>query len=108
MAKPFRIKRNDLSRSIKWYPRASPATNYTGATAVFNMRFKDGSTKINRATATIGNDADGTFLQYDWAGTDTDTAGDFEAEFEATLSSGKPETTPNDGFIWVKIDEDIA
>lgn len=104
----FNIKRNDLSRSLKYYLQASSSSSFTGATAVFNMREKGGHTKINRASASIASDAGGDYCQYDWSGTDTDTAGQYEAEFEVTLSSGKPETYPNNTFIRINITEDIA
>lgn len=108
MARPFVIKRNDTSRSLKFYPRANPASNFTAATAVFNMRQAGGGTKISRQSATISSDAEGTFFQYDWVSGDTDTAGTYEAEFEITLSSGRVETYPNNAWIDIKIPEDIA
>lgn len=105
----FLIKQNDLSRAIKYYPRANPASDFTGAIAVFNMRGRRGvGVKINRGSCTIGSDSGGTYFQYEWSGNDTDTPGLFEAEFEVTLSSGKPETYPNDTYIEVKILDDIA
>lgn len=109
MAKPtFYIKRNDTSRPIKYYPRANPASDFAGATAVINMADQRGGLKINRGTCTVGTDAGGTFFQYQWTATDTNAAGDFDAEFEATLSSGKIETYPNDTHIHVKITEDLG
>jgi len=108
MARAFVIKQNDLSRSIKFYLRASPASNFTGATAVFNMREKNGAVKISRGSATIASDTEGFYATYDWVSGDTDTPGNFEAEFEVTLATAKPETYPNEGFIPVKITEEIA
>jgi len=108
MARPFTIKRNDLSRSLKYYLRANPASNFTGATVVFNMKTKDKAVKIARGTASLGNDADGDFATYDWQTGDTDTKGSYEAEFEVILSSGKPETYPNDDHIDVLITEDLG
>lgn len=108
MARPFLIKRNDTSRSLKFYPKASPASNFTGATAVFNMRERKGSTKVSRASATISSDSGGTYFQFDWSASDTDTAGDFEAEFEVTLANSAVETYPNSTWIDVKVTEDIA
>ena len=108
MARPFIIKRNDLSRSLKSYLRASPASNFTGATVVFNMSTKDGTKKITRGTASLGNDADGDFATYDWQAGDTDTLGDYEGEFEVILASGKPETYPNDNFIDILITKDLG
>ena len=104
----FNIKRRDTSRSLKFYPEALPTSDFTGASAVFNMREKAGRVNVNRASASIGFDDDGTFLQYDWAATDTDTAGEFEAEFEVTLASGGIETYPNNTYINIRILDDIA
>ena len=108
MAKPFTIKRNDLSRSLKIYLRANPASNFTGATGVFNMRDKDGRVKIDRGAVSLGNDAGGDFATYDWQLGDTNTAGRYEGEVEINLASGKPETYPNDNFVDILITEDIA
>lgn len=109
MAKPiFRLKRNDTSRGIKYYPRANPASDFTGATVVFNMSVADGGgAKIDRGAASILTDTDGTYFDYAWSASDTDTAGDFDAEFEVTLSSGAVETYPNDTYILVKIAKDL-
>lgn len=108
MARPFIIKRNDLSRSLKYYLRATPASNFTGASGFFNMRAKDGTKKIDRAAASLGNDAGGPFATYDWQDGDTDTEGRYEAEFEVILASGKPETYPNDDYIDVLIPKDLG
>jgi len=108
MARPFIIKRNDLSRSLKYYLRANPASNFTGATGVFNMRDKDGRVKIDRGTASLGNDAGGDYAQYDWQLGDTDTAGQYEGEFEVILASTKPETYPNDDYIDILIPKDLG
>lgn len=109
MAKAFKIKQNDLSRSLIWRPKATTESDFTGATLVFNMRAAGGgATKISRASATIGSDTKGTFFQYDWVSGDTDTAGDFEGEFEATLAGGNPETYPNADYIDIEIMDDIA
>lgn len=104
----FKIKQNDTSRSIKFYPHANPASNFTGASVVFNMADKYGGVKISRAAGSIASDTGGTYFQYDWQAGDTDTAGDYEAEFEVTLSSGRIETYPNSQNIDVKIGKEIA
>lgn len=109
MARPFKLKQNDLSRSLKWRPSAVTMSDFTGATLVFNMRAAGGgAVKISRAAATIGSDAKGTYFLYNWQPGDTDTAGDFEGEFEATLAGGLVETYPNDDYIEITIMDDIA
>lgn len=109
MAKPiFFLKRNDTSRAIKFYPQANPASSFAGATVVFNMADQAGGKKINRGTATIGTDTDGTYFAYEWSATDTNLEGDYDAEFEVTLSDGSVETYPNDNYINVRIMKDLG
>ena len=105
----FTIKRNDTSRAIKWYPKANTPSDFTDAIVVFNMRPKGGgSAKISRGEATIASDPGGTHFIYDWSAPDTNTKGQFDAEFEVKLSSGKVETYPNDGYITVNVVEDLG
>jgi hypothetical protein len=47
-------------------------------------------------------------VEYSWQAGDTATAGLFEAEFRVTYAGGRIETFPNDGFIAVRISEDIT
>ena len=108
MARTFKLKTNDLSRSLIWRPDNFTVAQSVGATAVFNMKDSAGAVKISRADAIIAEDTTGIYFQYNWAGTDTDTAGDFFGEFEITLASGKPETHPNEDEIDIVIREDIA
>ena len=109
MALTFYIKENDTSRSLKAYPRATPASDFTGATVVFNMREKGTETvKLSRAAAVIGSDSGGTYFQKAWSASDTDTPGKYEAEFEVTLLTGAVETYPSRGYISVVVGDDIA
>jgi len=108
MARAFKLKQNDLSRSLIWRPDSFTAAQAVGATAVFNMKDSAEAVKITRVSATISEDTTGVYFQYDWVGTDTDTAGTFYGEFEITLASGKPETHPNEDEIEIIIREDIA
>jgi hypothetical protein len=108
MARAFKLKRNDLSRSLIWRPDNFTSAQALGAAAVFNMKDGAAAVKISRGTATISEDTTGVYFQYDWSGTDTDTAGTFYGEFEVTLASGKPETHPNEDEIDIVIREDIA
>ena len=63
-----------------------------GATAVFTLRARGGTLKVDRQAATIVVGDDGsTFnrLRYSWGLTDTDTAGRYLAEFEVTIGGLK-------------------
>lgn len=108
MQDTFYIKRGDTSPSLlsAIFPLD---VDLTGATVCFNMRAKDsGAVKVNRAAAAIVTATGTPTVQYDWTGADTDTAGFFDAEFEVTYAGGAVETFPNNGFIRVHIDGDIA
>lgn len=43
-----------------------------------------------------------------WAAADVDTVGEFDGEWEVTYSSGLKLTFPSDGFLWVRILEDLG
>jgi hypothetical protein len=111
---PFEIKQNDLSPSFvvslkdDFGEPTEAAVNLTAAgTVFFNMRLVDGAVKIARGTASITGTVTGE-VTYNWVGTDTDTAGDYEAEVEIVWNNGKPETFPNGGYFAVSIIDDIA
>jgi len=71
------------------------------------MRKKgSGSAKVD-AGGSIADGAGGV-AQYQWASGDTDTAGEFEGEFEVTYSSGNVRSYPNDGFLKIIIHAEIA
>lgn len=79
-----------------------------GTTVVFTMTPVGSTTpKINRQPATVVSSAGGTVLvRYTWSGTDTDTPGVYEGEFEFTIG-GKKMTAPTSGHLTVRIEEDL-
>ena len=81
----------------------------TAATSVkFIMREPNsGTAKINAAASIVGPAVDGR-VRYTWTGTDTDTAEDYDAEFEVTWSSGGKTTFPNFGYFRVKVKKQLA
>lgn len=105
----FIIKRNDR------YPRirrrlltGNVPVDLTLALSVqFIMRAKaDNTVKINAAADII--DAVTGEVEYDWQGADdTDTAGDYEAEFEVKWGDGT-QTFPSDEYIAITVKEDIG
>jgi hypothetical protein len=111
MASPtFFIKQNDTSPTLDVALRddRGRAVDITGATVVFHMRNSlDDSTKVSSGSVTSLSDAQGE-VRYAWAAIDTDTAGNFEAEFQVTFSGGTIETFPNDDYINVIITDDVA
>ncbi len=103
------IKRNDLLPLINHTLKdADGAIDLSDSTVKFIMRAAGGggAVKVN-AAATIVSAVDGT-VRYTWVGTDTDTAGNFEAEWEITDGASKPLSVPNDRHLRVVITEDLA
>lgn len=78
------------------------ALDLTGATAKFYMDGEDGTAKVNGATATIYDAANGK-VKYSWQTADVDSAGRYLAEFEITLAGGGIVTFPQDGYIEITI-----
>jgi len=83
------------------YSDGSTPVNLTGGSVRFLMQTLDGVTSIAQ-TATIVSASDG-IVKYDWVAGDTDTEGEYHAEFEATLSTGKIVSAPTNGYIDVHI-----
>jgi len=107
MSDVFLIKKGDTSPGVL-YAITPTDIILTGATVVFSMRKTLANTnKVDRASATVVTATGTPTLGYDWQAGDTDTAGVFNAEFEVTYSDGTIETFPNDGYIVVRIDEDL-
>jgi hypothetical protein len=110
----FKMKRNDRKPSMGAILQLADGTpqDLTGASVKFFMR-KAGTTgtpKVNGSAVVVVNAATGS-VRYDWGATDCDTAGAYEAEFEATLATGEKITFPNDSdqpYIDVAITGDIG
>lgn len=80
--------------------------NLTGATVRFIMRLRGATVPKVNAVATIVTATAGT-VRYDWGATDLDTAGEFDAEWEVTDSTGKPRTHPYNGYITITVVADL-
>jgi hypothetical protein len=81
--------------------------DFTGAIAqTFLMYDSLAAQKISAGATFDGDPSDGVLL-YTWQGTDTDTIGDFSAEFEVDFGSGDKITLPNTGVVTVRIVADL-
>lgn len=107
---PFVIKQNDTREELVRTLKDSSGTviDLTGATVKFTMRSKaDGSLKIDEGAVTV-TDATGGICKYTWQTGDTDTVGQYEGEFNVTLSGGGEITVPNDGYISITVVEELS
>jgi hypothetical protein len=104
MSGTFYIKRNDTSPKLIY--TLSPPVNLTAASVVFNMRDRNGGAVIARAAATV-EDAAGV-VGFAFTSTHTAVAGLFSAEFEITYADTTVETFPNQGYILIRISEDLG
>ena len=76
----------------------------TGGTVKVWFCLKAGGTPKS-GNCTIVDEAGG-IVEYAWASGDSDTAGDYNLEFVATLA-GKTITFPNDGYLLLRVVADI-
>ena len=115
----FTIKRDDTLPKIQvqlWDDEAK--TEKTDLTLATEQNFhmidrnqvglSNPTLKVEAAATVVGAAIDGV-LEYAWSDSndDTDTAGIYFAEFEVTWSPTLRTTYPNDGYIVVKIVDDI-
>ncbi len=108
MADTFYIKQGDLLPVMEAYlSRNGRRVDLTAATGVkFIMRLKGATaTKVNAAASIVSSTG---YVQYAWAGTDTDTAGEYQAEWQVTWPGPKAETYPNDGYLTVIVTDDVG
>lgn len=107
MAESFYLKKGDRLPALAATLKQSDGTpvNLTGATVVLYMADSTGSLKIDGASVTVVSAAAGT-VSYAWGATDTDTDGNFSAEFVVTIG-GLEQTVPSKGAFRVIIAEDL-
>lgn len=104
MALDFGIKQNDTKEVIQitCTDSSGAAVNVTGASISFKMKKPGSSTlKVNAAGAIVT--AASGIIKYVWATGDTDTAGEYEAEFQVTFSDSSIQTFPNGGNLSIYI-----
>jgi len=111
MADPtFYIKQNDTRPELDIFLRDDKdrSINITGATVKFSMRnAATNVVKISLGSVTTVSSTAGR-VKYSFTASDTDTAGNFDGEFQVTFVGGQVETFPNDGYIKVIVTDDVA
>jgi len=89
----------------------------TGSTIQFKMKMREPARgrgdmsrlvglKVDAAGGIVGAGTDGV-VSYTWVAGDTDTPGDYVAEWEVTFGGGVIESFPRPGFIHVTIEGDL-
>lgn len=83
------------------------AVDLTGATTVFNMTSDNTSrsAKVSNGACAVVNTTGG-IVEYRWTSTDTNTAGNYLAEFQVTLADNTVFTVPNEDSLKVELRED--
>lgn len=95
MAADFSIKSHDLLPPIQaaLLSDAVPVDLTTALSVKFIMKLNGGTTtKINSAAVVV--DAINGLVRYDWKSSDTDTPGNYQAEWEVTWPGPKKQTFP--------------
>ena len=106
----FYIKANDtasfITRDLK--DAFGAPVNVTGAAVKFSMRVKPaGTVKVDDQDAVIVTAGTGR-VRYEWTAANTNTADEYEGEFQVTYANGKIQTFPNDGHIPIVVTDDIG
>lgn len=106
----FYMKQHDTAPAIQFaftdLSGVVPPGSLSGATVKFFMKLPGAMTcKVNSA-ATIVNPASFLF-GYAWVTGDTDTAGEYNGEFEVTYADGTKQSFPDPGYLDILITADL-
>ncbi len=105
----FYIKRGDVFPKIRCELKDADgsALDLRGAIAVnFYMRARGASALKVNGVADVVN-AEAGVVEYGWETADTDTVGNFEAEWEAVFPTGSI-TVPNRRFLTIRVESDLG
>ncbi len=102
MAPEFTIKRGARLPHIQAAVLDDGPVDLSHVAAVqFVMTDLKGAVKVNAPGVIF--DAGAGIVEYAWAAADTDTPGEYEAEFVLTFDSGEVMRVPTDGYIIVRV-----
>ena len=104
------MKRGDRRPSLTYdltEPDGTPAP-VAGSTVRFWGKLRGGSKVIGGTAAIVTASATLTRVRYDWQTTDTDTAGDFDCEWEVEDGTGTKESYPALGYLTMRITADLG
>lgn len=111
MTTDFFIKRRDqlpeITATLVDSSDPPQTINLGGCSVRFIMTNKTTDEVAVDAPATIVDAVNGK-VKYSWQPPDTDTDGNFKAEFEVTFGDGRAETFPNNKNIIIKITPDLG
>lgn len=109
----FYLKQGDTGRALLCILEDTRglAQDLTGATVRFSMRLRGSATpKVSAQACTVVDALAGT-VRYDWQAADLDIPGVYQAEFVATLASGKDITFPANqspaDYLLVVVQDDV-
>lgn len=108
--KTFKIKQNDSKPFLSvTVTQDGSAVDLTDVSVVkFYMITADNQrTQAVSGTGAVSN-ASGGVIKYEWAAGDTDTPGEYWAEFELEWDTGEKQTIPEDDGLKVIITEDYG
>lgn len=108
---PFTIKRHDRRPYLQFQLFEADGVTPLDTTAAIEINFvcrAKGSPDMKFKSPVSMLDALSGRGEYQWAATDTDTAGDFEYEFEIAWPNAEPQTIPADSYLSLVVVEDIG
>jgi hypothetical protein len=105
----FTMKANDrlpsIAATLSYSDGAS--VDLTNCTVKFIMRIKTGAVAAKIDAEAVIVDAPTGKVRYDWALGDTDTVGEYNAEWEVTDAAGLPQTFPTATYHSISLVADL-
>ena len=104
----FFIKQNDTTPILQATLKDADgnAVDLTGATVRFHMADAAFNSKVD-AAGTV-HDAPNGVVRYEWQADDTDTAGEFIAEWEVTYADNEVESFPSEYYLEIKVGQELG